>query len=228
MEPSRDPDPAPAGAGTTAAPPSASASETAAWRRILRAAAIAAAFVAGYVLLDRVSYIHPVLQFNITPWNPQPALAIALVMALGQRWLPVVFAAALLAERVARGDLISIPASALAAAVLTLGYAAIARALTGRFAVSYRLDTRRDILRLAGVVVAGSLATGALYVAALLATGTGPHDAPVAAVVGFWVGDAIGILVTLPLLLMVLEPERRRQLRQLLAGGELLAQCAAT
>ena len=228
MEPTHDPDPAPAGAGTTAAaPPSASASETAAWRRILRAAAIAAAFVAGYVLLDRVSYIHPVQQFNITPWNPQPALAIALVMTLGQRWLPVVLAAALLAERVVRGDLISMPASALAAAVLTLGYAAIARALTGHFSVSFRLDTRRDILRLAGVVVVGSLATGLLYVAALLATGTGPRSAPVAAVVGFWIGDAIGILVTLPLLLMLLDPARRRQLGRLLAGGELLAQCAA-
>lgn len=230
MEPSRDPDPAPAGAGAGAAadaPRSASATETAAWRRTLRAAAIAAAFVAGYVLLDRVSYIHPVQQFNITPWNPQPALAIALAMTLGQRWLPVVFAAALLAERIVRGDLISMPASALAAAVLTLGYAAIARALTGRYATSPRLDTRRDILRLAGVVVVGSLATGALYVAALLATGTGPRGAPVAAVVGFWIGDAIGILVTLPLLLMLLDPARRRQLLRLLAGGELLAQCAA-
>ncbi|MFO1307609.1 MAG: MASE1 domain-containing protein [Burkholderiales bacterium] len=228
MEPSRDPDPAPAGAGVAAdAPPSASSAEAAAWRRTVRAAAIAAAFVAGYVLLDRVSYIHPVQQFNITPWNPQPALAIALVMTLGQRWLPVVLAAALLAERVVRGDLISMPASALAAAVLTLGYAAIARALTGHFSVSFRLDTRRDILRLAGVVVVGSLATGLLYVAALLATGTGPRSAPVAAVVGFWIGDAIGILVTLPLLLMLLDPARRRQLGRLLAGGELLAQCAA-
>jgi len=228
VEPSRDPDPAPAGAGVAAdAPPSASSAEAAAWRRTVRAAAIAAAFVAGYVLLDRVSYIHPVQQFNITPWNPQPALAIALVMTLGQRWLPVVLAAALLAERVVRGDLISMPASALAAAVLTLGYAAIARALTGHFSVSFRLDTRRDILRLAGVVVVGSLATGLLYVAALLATGTGPRSAPVAAVVGFWIGDAIGILVTLPLLLMLLDPARRRQLGRLLAGGELLAQCAA-
>lgn len=182
-------------------------------------------FIAGYVLLDRVSYIHPVQQFNITPWNPQPALAIALVMTLGQRWLPAVFVAALLAERVVRGDLISMQASAFAAAVLTLGYAAIARALTGPFAVSCRLNTRRDILRLTGAVVAGSLATGALYVAALLASDTGPRDATAAAVVGFWIGDAIGILVTLPVLLMVLDPERRRQLRQLLAGGELLVQC---
>jgi len=42
-------------------------------------------------------------------------------------------------------------------------------------------------------VVAGSFATGVLYVAALLASGTGPRDAPVAAVVGFWIGDAIGV-----------------------------------
>ena len=192
----------------------------------VRTTVIAVAFVAGYVLLDRVSYIHAVQQFNITPWNPQPALAIALLMTLGQRWLPAVFVAALLAERIVRGDLMSMPASALAAAVLTLGYAAIARALTGPFAIARRLNTRRDVLRLTGAVVAGSFATGVLYVAALLASGTGPRDAPVAAVVGFWIGDAIGVLVTLPLLLMVLDAPRRRQLRQLLAGGELLVQCA--
>ena len=188
--------------------------------------AILAVFIVGYVALDRLSYLHPVQQFNITPWNPQPALAIALVMTLGQRWLPAVFVAAWAAERLIRGELMTMQVSLLAAAVLTLGYAAIAQALVGSFRVSYGMNSRRDVLRLAGVALAGSLATGALYIAALLVNGTGPASAPVVAIAGFWIGDAIGILVTLPLLLMIMDPERRRQLRRLLSRPEMLLQCA--
>ena len=188
--------------------------------------AVLAVFVAGYVALDRLSYLHPVQQFNITPWNPQPALAIALIMMLGQRWLPAVFVAAWLAERVVRGELMSMEASLLAAAVLTLGYAATAQALVGPFRIDYRLDARGDVLRLSAVALAGSLLTGALYVSALLVSATGPTAAPMVAIAGFWIGDAIGILVTLPLLLMLLDASRRRQLSQLAAKGETLAQCA--
>ena len=43
----------------------------------------AAVFAPCYVLLDWVSYIHPLGPFNITPWNPQPALAIAWMLLGG-------------------------------------------------------------------------------------------------------------------------------------------------
>jgi signal transduction histidine kinase len=189
-----------------------------------RSLVVLALFVAGYVALDWLSYLHPVQQFNITPWNPQPAIAVALVMTLGQRWLPAVFVAAWLAERLVRGEVLTVQASLLAAAVLTLGYAAIAQALVRPFRVSYGMNTRRDVLRLAGVAVAGSLVTGALYVAALLVSGTGPRSEPFIAIAGFWIGDAIGILVTLPLVLMVIDPERRRQLLQLASRTETILQ----
>ena len=45
--------------------------------RLLRYLRDAAVFAPCYLLLDWVSYIHPLGPFNITPWNPQPALAIA-------------------------------------------------------------------------------------------------------------------------------------------------------
>src|SRR5687768_5076217 len=64
--------------------------------------ALGAAFVAAYVGADWVSYLHPMQQSGITPWNPQPAFAIALLMRAGQRTLPLVFLAALLAEWLVR------------------------------------------------------------------------------------------------------------------------------
>ena len=180
------------------------------------------AFVAGYVALDWLSYIHPLQQYGITPWNPQPALAIAFLMFAGQRWLPLVAAAAAIAEVLVRGAPAGPLATALFAAVLALSYAAITRALTGRFVISPELRTQRDVVRLVAVVTVGALVTGFLYIGALLATGLGPSTEPFTALVRFWIGDAVGILVTLPVVLMMVVPSRRGDLRALLERRALL------
>jgi two-component system sensor kinase FixL len=188
-------------------------------------AALAAALA--YIAMDAVSYIHPTEHYAITPWNPQPTFAIALLMFAGQRWLPVVFAAVLGAEVIVRGAPAPWPATLLMAAVLSLGYAAMAAALVGPLAISRRLDARRDVVRLVLVVLLGSLLTGLLYVAAIHASGLGKAGAFVDAWTRFWIGDAVGVLVTLPALLMALSPERRTQFLALVARKEILVQVAA-
>jgi two-component system, LuxR family, sensor kinase FixL len=188
----------------------------------------AAAFIAGYLLLDWVSYIHPMQQYGITPWNPQPALAIALLMLGGQRWLPAVLAATVAAEWLVRGNPASWAASILVGAVLALGYAAIARALTGRFAIHPGLESRSDTIRLMAVIAVGALGTGILYVAALLASGSGPLEAPFIALVRFWIGDTVGILVTLPFVLMLAVPARRAEMRAMLHRPEMAVHAGLT
>ena len=187
---------------------------------------VAVGFIVGYLALDWVSYIHPMQRFSITPWNPQPALAIALLMLGGQRWITLVFAGTLLAEWFVRGNSPVAPSTLLVAAVLALGYAAIARTLCGRFAIGAALDSLRDVLRLVGVAGVGALATGILYIAALLAGGLGPIDDPFLALVQFWIGDAVGIVVTLPFLLMITVPERRAELASIIRGRRSLAYAA--
>ena len=181
-----------------------------------RASLVAAGFVPAYVLADWMSYIHPMQQSGITPWNPQPALAIALLMLAGQRALPLVFVAALAAEWLVRDTAGGWPSALLVAAVLSLGYAAIAHALTHRFAISPSLGQGRDTWRLVLVVAVGALLTGALFVGALVASRIGPVDEPFGALVRFWVGDVVGILVTLPAVLMMSVPARRQELRRML------------
>ncbi|MEO5692509.1 MAG: ATP-binding protein [Usitatibacter sp.] len=188
---------------------------------------VALLFVAGYLALDWVSYIHPLQQYSITPWNPQPALAIALLMLGGQRWLPLVFAAVVGAEVLVRGQPALEPSTLLVGAVLSLAYAAIARALRGRFEVDPMLGSRRDVVRLVAVVSAGAFATGVLYIAALLASGQGPLDDPFEALARFWIGDAIGVLVTLPPLLMLSVPARRAEVLGLLRRPEAALHAAA-
>ena len=63
---------------------------------------IGPAFLAGYVLLDWASYIQPFGPFGITPWNPPTGLSFVLILIFGQRFLPILFVAPLLADIIVR------------------------------------------------------------------------------------------------------------------------------
>jgi signal transduction histidine kinase len=191
-------------------------------------ALLAGGFLAGYLLLDWVSYIHPMQQYSITPWNPQPALAIALLLFGGQSWLPAVFIAAVAAEWLVRGAVPYSASTLLIGAVLTLGYAAIAQAMRGRLSIAPGLESRVDVVRLVGVIAVGAFATGVLYIAALLASGLGPLDKPFEALARFFIGDTVGIMVTLPFLLMLAVPARRVEMRDILGKPETLLHAGAT
>ncbi len=67
--------------------------------KVLRYLRDAAVFAPCYIALDWASYIDPVGPFNITPWNPQPALAIVWMMLGGLVHAPVVLATILLGGR---------------------------------------------------------------------------------------------------------------------------------
>jgi two-component system, LuxR family, sensor kinase FixL len=189
-----------------------------------RDAAVAVAFCAAYLLLDWLSYIRPMQTLGITPWNPQPALAVALLVLHGQRWFPVVLVAILGAEILVRDAPTSAPATFVIAGVLTTGYAAIAYAVAGPFAVRRSLDAARDVVRLIVVVAAGTCATALLYVAVLSAFAVRLEQGSATAALKFWIGDCVGILVTLPLIFLLLEPARRAALRQLFRQPETIAQ----
>lgn len=184
-------------------------------------------FVAGYLFLDWVSYIHPLQQSSITPWNPHPALAIALLAIGGQRLLPAVFAAVVLAEVLVRQASAGLVGTFLIAAVLSLGYAAMARALTGPVPARPSLDSRADLVQLIAVVTIGTLATGALYVGALWASGSLVLGRYLEALLQFWIGDSVGILVTLPVIFTLCDPARRVQLGSMFRQPITLLQCAS-
>src|SRR5215471_11468009 len=55
-------------------------------------------YLAGYVLLDWISFIEPYAHFNITPWNPGTGLSFALVLLFGRRMIPFLFIGTLLSD----------------------------------------------------------------------------------------------------------------------------------
>lgn len=183
----------------------------------------AAVFAPCYIALDWASYIDPVGPFNITPWNPQPALAIVWMMLSGLVQAPAVFAAIVIADiliRDAPGGHLITAASALA---LTAGYAAVAFTLKSLLR-QLGLHTARDLTVFAAVVLAGSALVGGAFVGLLGSAGLLGQVAPHKAWLRFWVGDAVGILVTAPLLLAAADPVRRDALKQLFRRPEAGAQ----
>ena len=58
----------------------------------------AAVFVPCYIALDWASYVYPLGPFNITPWNPQPALAIVWLLLGGLHYLPAVLVTIFIAD----------------------------------------------------------------------------------------------------------------------------------
>lgn len=184
----------------------------------------AAVFAPCYVLLDWVSYIDPLGPFNITPWNPQPALAIAWMLLGGLIHAPAVFATILLADALIRSLPGGFAVTVLSALVLACGYAFIAWALGRLLRPKPTLHTLRQLTVFIVVVVPGTALIAAAFVGLLYLAG---YLAPGTALPGwlrFWVGDAVGILVTAPLLLVVADRDRRHRLRKVLQKGETYLQ----
>ncbi|MEK7437406.1 MAG: MASE1 domain-containing protein [Pseudomonadota bacterium] len=170
----------------------------------------AAMFAACYVALDWASYIYPLGPFNITPWNPPPALSIVWMMLGGLAYAPVIFSTIFIADiiiRQAPGGLIF---TALTSLVLAGGYTAIAGTLRYFLKSDARLSDTRHLWMFVAVTTAGTAIVGTFYVGALWANGFLLGELFSAAVFRFWLGDAVGVLITAPLLLLVADEVARK------------------
>jgi signal transduction histidine kinase len=191
--------------------------------RYLRDAAV---FAPCYVALDWASYIAPLGDFNLTPWNPQPALAIAWMYLAGPRHLPAVALAVFAAEALVRGLPAGVGLTLLTATALAAGYAATAWALRSPLALRPDLRSTRDLTLFVAAVAVGTAATGLVFVGLLAAAGLLGGIGLGAAWFRFWIGDAVGVLVTAPLLLVVADARRRRDLAALARRSESALQLA--
>lgn len=182
-----------------------------------------------YLLLDWASFIRPLQNLNITPWNPPPALAVALLLANRRLWW-VVWLSLMAGEVLLRGQSGTVVVSAVACAGLTANYLAMAEALSRTLREGWRLDSRRDVAWLGAVVGLGSLLSASLYVGSYALAGVLPWLPPWQALARYWVGDTVGLVVTLPLVLALADAQRRAVLVQTLRHPQAwligLAACA--
>jgi signal transduction histidine kinase len=168
-------------------------------------AVIGPTFLVGYALLDWASYIQPFGVFGITPWNPPTGLSFVLILIFGQRFLPFIFLAPLLADIVVRRLPLPLHIEVLSCLIIGAGYGFAAISLLRpklKFDVS--LSSMRDVVLLMLVAVASAAIVSALHVLLLCLAGLVPWVNYNAAALRYWIGDVIGIAVVTPFLLIVL------------------------
>ena len=168
--------------------------------------------IAGYVALDWASYFHPLHGLNITPWNPAPALGLVFLLRYGWKAAWPLGLAVLLAEIWVRDLQVALLISLAIAAMLAVGYGAIGDILRRRLGGLGIFTDRAGMLHWSGIVVSGTLVTSLAFVLALMALGLIPSADWREAVGRYWIGDGVGILVSMPLLWMLLDEQGRAML----------------
>jgi two-component system sensor kinase FixL len=191
------------------------------------AGALFVGYVAVYLILDRLSFIEAQHGIGITPWNPTAGLALALLIIKGLRWAPAVFAAELLSGATLPGITVP-PAPIIAATVMVTGGYMSAAAILPRVGLEPGLRRTSDVVLLLLVTIMSSGLVAGGFVAIYAAAGVVQWSSFPDAVFHFWVGDAIGIVVFAPPLLILNRPSEqsgpadreRRWLQLLEIGGQ--------
>lgn len=185
-------------------------------------------FVAAYVALDWASYISPLHQLNLTPWNPAPALGLLLLLRRGRAAAPALFAAIVGGDIFVRGMPGGLATTLVLGGILTAGYTILAHVLGRRFPDGGLFTDRAGLLAWTLIVLLASLANSLVFVSVLLAAGLLSAVEWREALLRFWIGDGVGIFVTLPLLWWLQDTAHRRLFRASVARWETAGHVALT
>lgn len=180
-------------------------------------------YLAGYVLLDWISFIHPFAPFGITPWNPPTGLSFILVLLFGQRFIPLLFVAPLFADLLVRQLPFPWTVEAMTTVIIGGGYSAgLLFLLRPGTRFNPTLPSMRDLIVLIVVAAASAAFVAASYVSVLVTSNLLSVQDFLGAALQFWVGDMIGVAVVSPFALIFLT--RGRTLR---ISGETTIQIVA-
>ena len=136
---------------------------------------IALGYLAGYVLLDWLSYVHPFAPFGITPWNPPTGLSFALILLFGLEFLPWLFVAPLVADTLVRGAPLPIGTELVAASIIGAGYGTgAALLLSPRFRFDPTLASKASLLWLLAIAIVSAAVVAFGYVGVIVASGLLP------------------------------------------------------
>jgi len=186
-------------------------------------AIVALAYVAGYVALDRISFIEPYAFFGITPWNPNTGLSIVLVLFFDIWMVPLLFVAPFMADLVNRQVNLPWAVEFISVALIGGGYStALAFLKSSRVRFDPGLSSMRDLLLLMLVAAASAAFVASTYVGVAIAAGLLSIKDFAPATLRYWIGDLVGILALTPFALFALTGRRILPL-----SIETALQCAA-
>ncbi len=183
---------------------------------------ISVAYLCGYVALDWISFVHEWSAFGFTLWNPPPALSLALIVTQGPAYAALLFPAALVADYLVRGFIFGLGPAIGSAAILAVGYGMLGIALRRISKLDLEHGNVRDIGLVLVAAPAGALLLFVLHAGLFVAYGLTPLSSAPDAILASWIGDATGIVVLLPALLLLLTPGGRWRDEMHAPGFDLL------
>jgi integral membrane sensor domain MASE1 len=185
--------------------------------------AVGLAYVAGYVALDRISFIEPYASFGITPWNPNTGLSLVLVLFFDIWMVPLLFVAPFMADLINRQINLPWAVEFISVALIGGGYStalAFLKSSITRFDPG--LSSMRDLVLLTLVAAASAAFVASTCVGVAIAAGLLSIKDFAPAMLRYWIGDVVCILALTPFALFVLTGRRILPL-----SIETALQCAA-
>jgi two-component system, LuxR family, sensor kinase FixL len=180
-------------------------------------------FLAVYVVLEWVSFIHEYKGVPATPWNPGLGVAFALMVFAGPRYGIVLFAGVVISEIAVLRSSLEWWVVVAIAGIIAVGYGSMAWLVRRQLQFESSLDRLRDVLLLLAAGFAGCILVALLLPLLLLADGKLDRTDVLVATAPLVVGDFIGIAVMAPLALRLWLNEGSAHTRALLPGApELL------
>ena len=157
------------------------------------------AFLAAFIALEWISFIHEYKGLPVTPWNPGLGVVFALMLYSGVRYGVVLFIGVLIAEIAVLRTNLPWPFIIGVATIIAVGYGAVA--FVARRQLDVGLNHLSDIFLLLAAGAVGALLV-ALFRSLLLIADEKLNVSDVFVASGpVLVGDAIGIAVMTPLVL---------------------------
>jgi two-component system, LuxR family, sensor kinase FixL len=173
------------------------------WGPVLlpQSALVGAGALVLYLLLDWASYVEPLPHTSVTPWNPNTGVVMALLLARGVHWAPLVVFSIFTGELLTDVGPPPWRVLLLTSVYLAVVYACAAWVLRRR-GLGRPIETPKHAAWFAGVVALASGVAGAGYVTILVSAGLlGPQEAW-AGIGRYWIGEFSGIIALTPLLLL--------------------------
>ena len=162
---------------------------------------LGAGYLTLYLLLDWASYVQPLRHTSITPWNPNTGVVMALLLARGSRWAPLVALGIFVGELVTDDAPAPWRVLALASGYLALVYTLAAWGLRRR-GLDRPIGTPKGAAWFAGVTAVASGFAAAGYVAILVSRGVLNSSEAWTSVGRYWIGEFNGIIALTPVLLL--------------------------
>jgi two-component system, LuxR family, sensor kinase FixL len=159
--------------------------------------ATGAAFLVAYLALNLLTEWHEFDRLGITLWSPDDGLSLALLLE-SIAFAPFVFLGAVLVDLSIVEAHRSLGVTMAAELFLTITYVGLAFILKNTLKFDVRRFRLPDVVAFLFLVPAGAAASSFVYCGVLYLGGQLSADKLFAAIVHYWIGDALGIITVIP------------------------------